>query len=1070
VNRPVPAYDIASAPDGNTPERFTVLAPGIDVDVMPTSFGQARLWFLDRLSPDSVAYVSDFPLRVRGPFDEAAFEHALGVVVDRHEALRTRFAAVEGEPVQVIVPELRIPVERMDLSGNDDPLTSARTLARQVAATRFDLARGPLVRVVAARLGADDWALLLALHHIVVDAWSAGLLLAELAEAYSARLASRPPRLPPLTLQYGDYAVWQRRHFRGARLAEQLGYWRDQLRHPPPLMLPSDRLRPSRQSHRGGREAITVEASAVTALRALAQTENASLFMCLLAAYGVLLQRWSGQADLLIGTPVAGRTRANLEPLIGFFVNMLVLRLDLSGQPTFRELLRRTRSVALDAYSQQDIPFERLVSELTPERRLSHNPLFQTTFALQTGAKADLWPGLQVSQLAVPHDSVKFDLALTCAEAGYQLAARFTYATDLFDASTIRRLAAHYGTVLREVGRQPDRPVGQLRLLTAAERAVMDGCNDTGSPVPDGCVHELFATNVRRTPDAPAIECEGSVVSYLDLDRRSERLAQMLTALGAEPDRPVALLLAHGVDLVSAQLGVLKAGAAFLPLDVTTPRRRIAALLAAAKPLAVLTTSEHANLLPHDAPAVLLLDHGLPPGSGPARPARAVTPDNLAYLIATSGTTGAPKLVEIEHRSVVNYLTWFNTTVLGDGGIRMLALSSPAFDASVKQLIGPLLRGGPVWLPSPQERLDPARLLAALAARPQVALSCVPAMWEALLDHLDATGARPPDSLELVLLGGERLTDQLATRTFATFPSATLWNLYGPTEATVNVLGGVVQPGEVVTIGRPIANATAHVLGPGGTSQPIGVPGELYVGGLGLARGYRDDPTQTKAMFGPHPHSPGRRLYRTGDRVVRVPDGRIRFIGRDDAQVKVRGVRIELDEIAASLREHPAVRDAVVVPHADGLAAYLVGNGEPAPAHELREHLVAWLPRAALPATFTLLDRLPLTAVGKLDRPALPAPRTRMTASAIPEARTATEERVAAIWRALLEQDDFGRDDNFFDVGGHSLLLIRVHSRLLPATPALSVLDLFQYPTLRTLAARIDVLRAGSAQRAEDQP
>jgi amino acid adenylation domain-containing protein len=1070
VHRAVPVGDTVSAPGGNTPQSFTALTAGTEVDVMPTSFGQARLWFLDRLSPDSVAYVSDFPLHVLGAFDVAAFEHALGVVVARHEALRTRFAAVEGEPVQVIVPELRIPVERVDLSGSGDPLTAGRALARQVAATRFDLARGPLIRVVAARLGADDWALLLALHHIVVDAWSAGLLLAELAEAYSARTTSRPARLPPLTLQYGDYAVWQHEHFRGARLAEQLGYWRDQLRDPPPLMLPTDRLRPARPSHRGGREAGTVDAAAVTALRALAQAENASLFMCLLTAYGVLLHRWSGQTDLLVGTPVAGRTRANLEPLIGFFVNMLVLRLDLSGQPTFRELVRRTRSVALDAYSQQDIPFERLVSELTPERRLSHNPLFQTTFALQSGGKAGLWPGLEVSHLAVPHESVKFDLALTCAEAGDRLVTRFTYATDLFDASTIRRMAAHYRSLLHDAGRNPDKPVGRLRLLTAAEQAMLDRCHGPGSPVPDGCVHELFDAQVLRTPDAPALECDGGVVSYLDLSRRSECLAQVLIALGAEPDRPVALLLEHGVDLVCAQLAVLKAGAAFLPLDVTTPARRIAALLAAAKPLAVLTTTEHAGLVPHGAPAVLLLDQRLPAGPWPARPARTGTAGSLAYLIATSGTTGDPKLVEIEHRSVVNYVTWFNAAVIGDREIRMPALSSPAFDASVKQLIAPLLRGGTVWLPSREERLDPARLLAALAARSRVALSCVPAMWEALLDHLDATGAQPPGSLELVLLGGDRLTDQLAARTLAALPSVRLWNLYGPTEATVNVLGGVVKPGEAVTIGRPVANATAHVLGPGGTTQPVGVPGELYVGGLGLARGYRGDPALTKAMFGPHPHSPRGRLYRTGDRVVRVPDGRIRFIGRDDDQVKIRGVRVELNEIAASLREHPAVRDAVVVPHAGGLAAYLVVSGEPPPDHELREHLAAWLPRAALPATFTPLDRLPLTAVGKLDRLALPAPSRRAAVPAWPAMRTVTEEQVAAIWRELLKRDDFGPDDNFFEVGGHSLLLIRVHSRLLPSTPALSVLDLFQYPTLRTLAARIDALRTGGPRSTGGRP
>jgi amino acid adenylation domain-containing protein len=1069
VNAPVRACDTASVPGVTAPASSAATSVGVEVDVLPASFGQARLWFLDRLNPGSVAYVSDVPLRVRGPFDVAAFEHALGVVVARHEALRTWFAAVEGEPVQVVVPELRISVDRVDLSGTDDPLMAGRALAGQIATTRFDLTRGPLIRVVAARLGADDWALLLALHHIIVDAWSLGVLLAELAEAYCARMASRPPRLPQLTLQYGDYAIWQRERFRGARLAEQLDYWRNQLRDPPPLRLPTDRLRPALPSQQGGREAITIEASVVTALRALAQAENASLFMCLLAAYGVLLHRWSDQTDLLVGTPVAGRTRANLEPLIGFFVNMLVLRLDLSGQPTFRELLRRTRNVALDAYSQQDIPFERLVSELAPERRLSHNPLFETTFSLQSAAKANLWPGLEVSHLTIPHESVRFDLALTCAEVGDQLVARFTYATDLFDTSTIRRMAAHLGILLRDLCRDPDTPVGQLRLLTATECAALDGCNTTESPVPGGCIHELFAAHVQRNPHAPAIEYDGGVVSYLDLDRRSERLAQVLTALGAEPDRPVALLLDHGVELVSAQLGVLKAGAAFLPLDVTTPTRRIAALLAAARPLAVLTTTEHAGLLPQDTPTVLLLDRRLPTEPEPTWSAGKVTSASLAYLIATSGTTGPPKLVEIEHRSVVNYLTWFNTTVIRDHRARMPTLSSPAFDASVKQLMGPLLRGGTVWLPSLEERLDPARLLAALAARPHVALNCVPAIWESLLDHLDATATRPPGSLELVLLGGERLTDQLAARTFATIPSVRLWNLYGPTEATVNALGGMVGPAELVTIGTPIANTTAHVLGPGGAAQPVGVPGELYLGGLGLARGYRDDPAQTQAMFGPHPHSPGRRLYRTGDRVVRLPDGRVRFIGRNDAQVKIRGVRIELDEIAALLREHPTVRDAVVVPYADGLAAYLVAIGEPAPAHELREHLAAWLPRAALPATFTPLDRLPVTVVGKLDRAALPAPRTGITVAASRETRTVTEERVAATWRELLERNDFGRDDNFFDVGGHSLLLIRVHARLRPTAPRLSVLDLFQYPTLRTLAARIDVLCAGGSQPAEDQ-
>jgi amino acid adenylation domain-containing protein len=1027
---------------------------GIAVDALPASFAQARLWFLDRLNPGSPAYVSDVPLRVRGALDPECLEDALNVVVDRHEALRTRFVAVEGEPVQVVEPSLQVTLEQVDLRGEPDPLAAAQALAEEIARTPFDLARGPLVRAVAAQLGGDDWAVLLAFHHVVVDGWSLGILFGELREAYAARLENRPPRLPHLPLQYGDYAIWQREHLRGSRLDAQLAWWRGRLRDPPTLNLPTDRPRPPLQSHRGGRHLIRIGSETAEALRELAARENASLFMCLLACYGALLRRWSGQTDILVGTPFAGRPRRELERLVGFFVNMLALRLPLDGDPTFRELLRRVRHVALDSFGHAEIPFERLVSDLARERDLSRNPLFQTTFALQPpSGGAFALPGLDVSHLPTPHETVKFELALTCAEAEGGILARFAYANDLFDPPTIARLAGHFSVLVEAIARDPDTSLSRLPILTAREQADLARWNTTAVALPEVTVPEAVASQAARTPQVAAVEHAGTVVTYAELLARADALAAHLAALGAGPERVVAVLLDPGPELVASEFGVMRAGAAFLPLDASTPPARVAGALAAVEPIALVSTEALAARLPGDVPPLVLMDRPLPDKR--ASP-KAAAPGDLAYLIATSGTSGAPKVVAVEHRSLLNHLLWVNDEVLADVDVSLPAVSSPAFDASLKQLLGPLLRGGTVWIPTPEERLDPAALLAALAARRRVTLNCVPALWEAMLELAELGAAPVGDSLECLLLGGERLPDALAARTFALLPDVVIWNLYGPTEATVNALATRVEAGETVTIGRALPNVTAHVLDEDGAEQPVGVPGELYLGGLALARGYYQDADATSAAFGPHVHEPGRRLYRTGDQVVREADGRLRFVGRLDDQVKVRGIRIELDEIAASLRSHPAVRDAVVLLRDGALAAYLVPHeGMVAPPHELRAHLAAVLPNGVLPATFTTLTALPRTPHGKLDRDALPAPVAPEAARLAPP-RTETEEKVAELWRALLGRDAVGRDDNFFDLGGHSLLLVRAHARLVPLAPRLTIVDLFGNPTVRTVAACID--------------
>jgi amino acid adenylation domain-containing protein len=1026
----------------------------------PLSFAQERMWFLHLLDPASTAYTLCYAVHL-GSLDPAAFEDALNTVIARHEVLRTNFIAVGGQPEPRVRASLRITVGQVDATGRGDPLAAAREQAGLLARTPFDLTRDPLVRSILVRVGDRSWIALMAFHHIIMDAWSIGRLLTELVAIYRAARAGTAPALAPLPLQYGDYAAWQRDRISGGRLDRLLTWWREELRDAVPLLLPADRPRPAVRTDRGAEHTFAVDESVAQALRALARAEHATLFMCLLAAYAVLLSRWSGQDEVSVGTPVDGRTRTEFEPLIGLFLNTVVLRVRLAGITDFRTLLGRVRQVTLDAHARQELPFERLVQELVPQRQLGQTPLFQTMFQLQMPASSvHHGPAPADDRVSPPRRNSLFDISLDMFDGPAGLRGRFEYSTDLFDESTVTRMSEHYLTLLSCVAASPERPVARIDILTEAERRRIAAANRTSAPGPRDGVHRLVAARAGRTPRAAAIVSGSGTVSYADLRDRADQLAGYLAACGAGPDQVVAVLLDRGIELAVAQLGVLQAGAAFLPLDSAAPPARLDALLAQVPPAAVVTSTRHARLL--GCPArTILLDRPLPPQW--AVPAEA-GPDDLAYLIATSGTTGPPKVVEITHASLTNHGCAMADVLRLAPGERVLQLASPAFDVQLEELWPALLAGATAVLPG-ADGLTGLDVLTDEIERAGATVLNMPApLWHEWLLAAAAGRARVPACLRTVVIGSDRvIPEDLARWRALPPPRPRLVQAYGVTEATVTSLVHEVPPDagpeEADVIGLPIRNVEADVLDSAGSLVPLGVPGELYLAGAGLARGYRGDPAATRAAFGPHPSAPARRLYRTGDIVVRRADGALRFLGRLDDRIKVRGIRVELEEVAAHLRDHPGVRDAVVAVRGDVLAAYLVPASGPPPApYELQAHLAARMAAALVPASYTLLSELPLTAHGKLDRSALPAP-VRPANPVDAALVTATEETIAALWRELLGHDRIGRHENFFDLGGHSLLAVRAHSRLQHTLcPQLTILDLFRHPTVRSLAARIEEL------------
>jgi amino acid adenylation domain-containing protein/non-ribosomal peptide synthase protein (TIGR01720 family) len=1053
------------------------------------SFGQERLWILDRLDPGDPSYVVPLAYRFTGPVDAAALERSLREIVGRHEVLRTSFASVDGRPVQIIHPEvaLRLPVE--DLRALPDRDAIARRVTAEEAARPFDLAAAPLLRARLLVLADDAHVLLVAVHHIACDAWSSGVILRELTALYEAFAAGHASPLAELPIQYADYAAWQRGWFAGAVEARQLSYWRGQLEGAPPALdLPTDRPRPVVLSHRGAERAFALPAALAAALRDLSRREGTTLFMTLLAGFQLLLHRHAGQDDVLVGSPIANRSHPETEPLIGFFINTLVLRASFPAGLTFRALLRQVRETCLGAYAHQDMPFERLVHELAPERALGRTPLFQASFTLHAAPpeRAAASDGAASGGAAVapragvaPATTAKFDLTLGMADrSDGTLGGSIEYATDLFDAATIDRLIAHLGLLLEGAAQEPDRPVAQLSLLGEAERhQLLVAWNDTAAPFPEEArLHQLVEAQVDRTPEAVAVVFEDRSLTYAALDAAANRLAHRLQRLGVGPDALVGVCLERSIELCVALLAVLKAGGAYVPIDPSYPEDRIHYMLTDARAPVLLTQASLTPSLPRGDAAVIEVDTADLSAESAARPACAAGPEDLAYVIYTSGSTGRPKGVMIPHRAIVNHMDWMATAFPLGARHAVLQKTPVSFDASVWEFWAPLQGGARLVMARPEGHRETAYLIEAVQRYQVTELQLVPSMLELLVADPGLSGCT---SLERLYAGGEALSRSLVDRCKARLPVDVV-NLYGPTECTVQTVVWVAEAearGAMEPIGRPIHNTRLYILDAALAPVPVGVAGELYIGGASVGRGYLGRPDLTDERYLPDPFAGGAaRLYRTGDRARYRADGVVEYLGRLDHQVKLRGFRIELGEIEAVLRQHPAIAEVVVILREDGdlkrLVAYVTaGQGSAAPAvADLRAFAAASLPAYMVPAAYVVLDALPLTPGGKLDRRALPVPddAARVQAAGSPVApRTAVETELARIWGALLRLEHVGVHDNFFELGGDSIVGIQMTARAAEVGIHITPRQIFLQPTIAGLAAEAG---AGVTLDAEQGP
>jgi len=1042
--------------------------------VLPLSFAQQRLWFIAQMSEQaSAAYHMPGGLRLSGRLDDAALQAALERIMQRHEVLRTHFERVDGQPVQCIDAGVRFTLPRHDLRTAADVPAQVAHWSRIEAREPFNLAAGPLMRGRLLRLGDEEHVLLLTLHHIASDGWSMGVLTGELSALYRAYaqngVAYETDPLPALSLQYADYALWQRRWLTGAVLQEQLDYWREQLRDAPALLeLPTDRPRPAVQDHAGGSLPVVLDRQLSAALKALSHKHGTTLYMTLLAAWGALAARLAGQSEVVIGTPVANRPRIELEPLIGFFLNTLALRLDLGAQPSVAELLAQVRQRVLQAQAHQEVPFEQVVEALNPIRTLAHSPVFQLMFAWQNAPQEQLdLDGLELRDF-LPDDephSAKFDLTLNLHEADGHIRGHLEYASALYERGTMERHLGYLKALLQGMVRDDTQAVECIGLLDAAERGqVLEQYNDTARPYPrERCIHELFEQQVRRTPQAPAVEYEGRSLSYRELNEQANRLARHLRTLGVEPDRRVAICMPRSLEMVVGILAVLKAGGAYVPLDPDHPAQRLARMLEDSLPVVVLTQAGLRS--GPDIPAgtaVLELEGTQRPwhkcsARNLSAAAMGLAPRHLAYVIYTSGSTGEPKGVMVEHGQVVNLWQGLEQSIFRAHACRRVSLNaSISFDASVQQLVQLLSGRTLVIVPSSVRRNMPDLCRFIDEARID-AFDCTPAQLNALL----GAGTLPVGQLQLALVGGEAIDPALWAR-LGTAGSTTFYNVYGPTECTVDATCMRIRATDSPAIGRPIANTRIYVLDRHGQPVPCGVAGEIHIGGAGVARGYLNRPELTRQCFVADPFAaqPGARMYRTGDLGRWLPDGRIEYLGRNDQQVKIRGFRIELGEVEAQLNKQPGVREAVVLAREDSpgdkrLVAYVVGQpGVPPDVAGLRQALAQVLPAYMVPAAYVVLQALPLTPHGKLDRQALPAPDGTAYAQREYEApQGEVETALAEIWATLLQLDRVGRHDHFFELGGHSLLAVQMTSRVRQRLGLEVVLaDLFAQPALQAFA------------------
>lgn len=1074
-----------------------------ETDTFPLSFAQQRIWILEQLVPGTGAYIIPLILRLSGELHPDILECSLNEIMSRHEVLRTYFDSIDGNPVQLISSHLVFPLSKIDLSvlsqaNRETQLRQTLLLAEQQP---FDLSRGPLIRAILVQLDPKEHMLLLSMHHIISDGWSVTLLLRELSVLYNAYCKGTTSLLPKLPIQYADFALWQRQWLQGTVLETHLNYWKHQLAGAPSLLpLPTDRSRLPVQTFRGASVPCQLSSMQTQALKTLSQEMGVTLFMTLLAAFQVLLSHYSAQDDIVVGTPIANRTQREVETLIGCFVNTLVMRTDLSGNPSFRQLLQRVREVALEAYTYQDVPFEKLVETLHPERTLNHNPLFQVFFVLQDSLPNNLdMTGINLSYQEVESTTAKFDLSLELTETQEGLQGHIEYCTDLFDAGTITRMMEHWYTLLEGIVHNPDLPIRYLPLLTDAERQqVLFTWNATDADYPKQyCLHQLFEQQVQCSPEAIAVVMHNEQWSYRVLNSRANQLARYLHTLGVGPEKLVGLCLERSVEMVVALLAILKTGGAYVPLDPQYPKERLTFMLVDADVTVLLTQQRLLPNLPASQAPVLRLEDALVQmanydesnfngGAGL---------ENLAYVIYTSGSTGTPKGVAVQHQSVMNFFTGVDQHVVCQETDELLAVTSISFDISIMELLWPLTHGAKIILVrdsialqhsfmSKSENTLPIEEFANTSLEEHSIehlftthavsiLQCTPSMMKMFL--FNPTIRKQMQSVKTLILGGEVLPVTLATEILQTLP-ARLFNMYGPTETTIwSTVTEIKSDAYPVIIGRPIANTQIYLLDESLQPVAIGVVGELYIGGTGLARGYLHRPDLTARRFIPHPFSnqPGERLYRTGDLGRYRTSGNLEFLGRVDQQVKLRGFRIELGEIETALQSHPLVEIAVAATHEDvaddkRLVAYVVTNDAETPtSSELRYYLQQKLPAYMVPSVFLLIDALPVTPSGKIDRNALPeieVKRPELEVGYVAP-RSKHEKSLAAIWKEVLGIERVGVYDDFFELGGDSLRAMQIISKCDRAGLPFTLQQLIQAKTIAALASMPFATRSVHAEQ-----
>lgn len=1035
------------------------------------SFAQQRLWFLDQLNPGDSAYNLLSVFEITGPLDVAALERSFNQIIARHEVLRTVFHAADGRACLRVLPSalLALPVVALGDGRMDDDAALQRQCAA-LARQTFDLGRAPLLRVSLLRTGDDQHILLLAVHHIVFDGWSMGVLWRELASCYEAFASGTRLALELPAVQYADFARWQRERMQALPLQEQLQYWRRQLDGITPLKLRADRPRPLMPTSRGAKRAIVLSADLSARLKRLSGEHAATLFMTLLAAFQVLLHRYTAQDDIAIGCPIAGRNRPEFENLIGFFLNILVLRIDTAGAPSFLELLERVRHACLDAYGRQDLPFEKLVEELHPERHLNRNPLVDVTFAFQnTPRVAPELCGASVRQLDIDSGIARFDLQLFLEESAGQLRGCFTYNTDLFDAQTIDRMAENFTNLLEGIGADPTQPIDRLPLLSGHERhKLLVEWNPTqGEKFSRKQVHQLFEDQAGSRPDALAVVFEDRHLSYRELNRKANQLAHRLRERGVRPETLVAVCMERSLEVVIALLAILKAGGGYVPIDPGSPPDRLKLMLEDTQPALVLTQEKFSSSLAEFADRSVCVDGAWDDPSLQSQndPGNQAGDHSVAYVIYTSGSTGVPKGVVNVHGGLRNRLQWMQKTYRLTPADRVLQKTPLTFDVSVWELLWPLISGACLVMARPGGHRDSAYLVELINSRQITTMHFVPSM---LALFLREAGVENCPTLRQVFCSGEALSYETQQRFFER-TGAALYNLYGPTEASIDVTAwecGRVGDRPTVPIGRPIANTQIYLLDPHLEPVPIGVAGELHIGGGGLARGYLNHRELTKEKFIANPFSADTKsfLYKTGDLARYLPDGNIEFLGRMDNQVKIRGYRIELGEIETVLNQCPGVQSSVVTAREDApgdqrLVGYVVAPAKGSfDAADARKHLKQKLPEYMIPSAFVLLDELPLTRSGKVDGKALPAPDPNRSnrEHGYQAPRTPTEETLVAIWGEVLKLAKVGIHDNFFDLGGHSLLATQTISRIRrDFSVELPLRRLFESPTAAEMAVII---------------